>query len=144
MADLLLTTRYAKLVGKHWAYNFVRLHQNSSPTHIYTVVDKQEKAIATLTHKVVLLENEMKELRTEQERKSKRQRLKRKRLQDKGSLSVQQAQDLIAEKELVVEISCGMPGSDGRTDGGEPRVRHCGTCGEAGHNAQTCQIDDSD
>ena len=29
--------------------------------------------------------------------------------------------------------------SGGQGSSGQPRVRHCGTCGKTGHNARTCQ-----
>ena len=30
--------------------------------------------------------------------------------------------------------------SSGRGQGVQLRIRHCGNCGETGHNARTCQI----
>ena len=61
------------------------------------------------------------------------------RLHQGGSLSVQEAEDLVAEKEvdeqINEEIRCVS-----RTKKGELHARHCGICGNTGHNARTCQL----
>jgi hypothetical protein len=71
---------------------------------------------------------------------SKRQRTKKTRLRNGGSLSVQEAEDRIAEIEVDVQIN-----GEGRSKGGqklrtEVRAYRYGNRSEAGHNARTCQI----
>jgi hypothetical protein len=118
----------------------IAAHQGSSPTHIYDVIDLQAKSIAILSHQLVLLKAENRELRTVNERQSKRRRVRRTRLQDGGSLSIQEAEDLIAGKEVDKQLQKDIRESGRRTVGVEPRARRCGNCGKTGHNARTCQV----
>ena len=89
---------------------------------------------------MVLLKAENEELRIANERQSKRRRVKRTRLQDGGSLSIQEAEDLIAGKEVDEQLQKDIRESGRRTMGAEPRARRCGSCGKTGHNARTCQV----
>ncbi|KFY21207.1 hypothetical protein V491_03071 [Pseudogymnoascus sp. VKM F-3775] len=75
-------------------------HRGSSPTHIFDIIDLQAKSISKLAHEIVLLCAENKELYTANERQSKRYRTKRTHLQEGGSLSLQEAMVLMAEKGL--------------------------------------------
>ncbi|KAL2018182.1 hypothetical protein VTK56DRAFT_1155 [Thermocarpiscus australiensis] len=58
----------------------IQYHQGSSPTHIFDIIDLQAKSISKLAYKLVLLRAETKELRTANERLSKRRRTKKTRL----------------------------------------------------------------
>jgi rubrerythrin len=71
---------------------------------------------------------------------SKRQRAKKTRLQQGGSLSFQEAKDLLAENEVDEQIKEETRYNSRRIEGAELRVWHCGVCGNTGHNAQTCQV----
>jgi hypothetical protein len=115
-------------------------HQNSSPTHIFDIIDLQAKSISKLTHEMVLLRAENKDLRTANERQSKRRRTKRIRLQEGGSFSLQEAENLIAQREIEDQLREETRRSSGHTNAGEPRVRHCSNCGKSSHNMRTCQI----
>jgi hypothetical protein len=118
----------------------IEKHQGSSPTHIFDVIDLQAKSISKLAHEMVLLRAETKELRTANERLSKRRRTKKTRLQDGGSLSLQEATVLIAERGLGGRDFEETSGSGGCITVGEPRVRLCSNCKKPGHNARTCQL----
>jgi hypothetical protein len=118
----------------------ISIHQDSSPTHIFEVVDLVTKGLSKLTHRMVLFEAENKELRTANERQSKRRKIKRTRLQEGGSLSLQEAEDIIAEREVGAQLKEETRRGSGRTNVGELCVRHCSNCGKAGHNARTCQV----
>ena len=118
----------------------ISAHQDSSPTHIFEVVDLVTKGLSKLTHRMILLKAENKELRTANERQSKRRKIKRTRLQEGGSLSLQEAEDIIAEREVRAQLKEETRRRSGRTNAGEPHVQHCSNCGKAGHNARTCQI----
>ncbi len=118
----------------------ITAHQGSSPTHIFDMVDLQSKSISLLSHQVVLLKAELQDIRVENERLSKRRRVKRTRLQNGGSLSIQEAEDLIAAKEVDQQLQSDTRQSRVRAKEGEPRARRCGNCGKTGHNARTCQV----
>jgi hypothetical protein len=115
-------------------------HQGSSPTHIFDVIDLQAKSISKLAHEMVLLRAENKELRTANERQSKRRRTKKTRLQDGGSLSLQEAMVLMADRGLGGQDCEETSGSGGCITVCEPRVRLCSNCKKPGHNARTCQV----
>jgi hypothetical protein len=115
-------------------------HQGSSPTHIFDIIDLQAKSISKLAHEIVLLRAETKELRTANERLSKRRRTKKTRLQDGGSLSLQEATVVIADRGLGDQDCEETSRSSGCITVGEPRVRLCSNCRMPGHNARTCQV----
>ena len=89
---------------------------------------------------MVLLEAENKELCTANERQSKRRKTKRIHLQEGGLLSLQKAEDILAEREVGAQLKEETRRRSSHTNAGEPRVRHCSNCGKAGHNARTCQV----
>ena len=115
-------------------------HQGSSPTHIFDIIDLQAKSISKLAHEIVLLRAETKELRTANERLSKRRRTKKTRLQDGGSLSLQEATIVIADRGLGDQDCEETSRSSGCITVGELRVRLCSNCRMPGHNARTCQV----
>jgi AraC-like DNA-binding protein len=115
-------------------------HQGSSPTHIFDIIDLQAKSISRLAHEMVLLRAETKELRTANERLSKRRRTKKTRLQDGGSLSLQEATILMSDWRLGGRDCEEMSGGGDCITVSEPRVRLCSNCKKPGHNARTCQV----
>ena len=74
------------------------------------------------------------------EQQSKRRKTKKTRLQEGGSLSLQEAEEIMAKREVGVQLKEETRRGSGRTNAGEPHVRHCSNCGKAGHNARTCQV----
>jgi hypothetical protein len=115
-------------------------HQGSSPTHILDIIDLQAKSISKLAHEMVLLRAENNELRAANERQSMRRRTKKTRLQDGGSLSLQEAMVLMAGRGLGGPDCEETSGSGARTNAGEPHVRLCSNCKKPGHNVRTCQV----
>ena len=115
-------------------------HQGSSPTHIFDIIDLQAKSISKLAHEMVLLRAEAQELRTANERLSKRRRTKKTRLQEGGSLSLQEAKGLMADRGLGDKDCEETSGSSGCITVGGPRIRLCSNCKKPGHNARTCQV----
>ena len=89
---------------------------------------------------MVLLRTETKELRTANERLSKRRRIKKTRLQDGGSLSLQEATGLIADRGLSGQDYEEISGSSGRTNAGKPHVRLYSNYKKPGHNVRTCPV----
>ena len=115
-------------------------HQNSSPTHMYEVIDSQAKGMSKMAHELVLLRAELKDLRTANEQLSKRRRAKRVRLQEGGSLSVQEAEGLRDKIEVSEQLKEETHHQGSHTIQTEVRPRRCGNCSKTGHNARTCQV----
>jgi hypothetical protein len=114
-------------------------HQNSSPTSMLAAVDQLTKGTMAVMHEVALLRSEVSSLRKANEALSKRRRAKRTRVQLGGSLTLQDAMDLLGPGAVGGEgVQETQPGSGG-AGGGRTRVRCCGVCGKPGHNARTCQ-----
>jgi hypothetical protein len=114
-------------------------HQNSSPTSILGAVDQLTKGTMAMMHQVALLRSEVSSLRKANEALSKRRRAKRTRVQLGGSLTVQDAKDLLDQKAVVGEVVQETQPDSGGTGGGRTKVRCCGVCGKPGHNVRTCQ-----
>ena len=118
--------------------NRIANHQNSSPTSILGAVDQLTKGTTAIMHQVALLRTEVSSLRKANEGLSKRRRAPKRRVQLGGSLTVQDAQDLLNEKAVGVEaVEQTQPGGTGA--GPARKVQCCGVCGKPGHNARTCQ-----
>ncbi|KFY88377.1 hypothetical protein V500_06376 [Pseudogymnoascus sp. VKM F-4518 (FW-2643)] len=120
--------------------NKIAKHQDSSLTHMYTIIDAQARGMSKMAHELVLLRAELKDVRAANEVLSKRQRAKKARLRQGGSLSFQEAEDLVAENEVDKQIKEETHRSSHRTEVAEPRTRRCGICSNTGHNARTCQV----
>jgi len=119
--------------------NRISAHQNSSPTSMIAALDQFAKGATAIMHRVALLEAETSALRKANEALSKRRRAKKTRIRLGGSLTIQDAQDLLDQKdadEQVKKEAQRSRGLGGRAHGG-PRC--CGICGKPGHNARTCQ-----
>jgi hypothetical protein len=89
-------------------------------------------------HRLVFLEEENRRLRKAQVLLSKRQKAKKSRIQEGGSLSQQEAQEIADKRDVEQQIEQETRGSLGRKPRVETRPRRCGTCHEVGHNARSC------
>ena len=115
-------------------------HPGSSPTKSLIAIDHIDKGMKVAMHGMALLKAENQKLQLAMELLSKRRRAKKIRLRNGGSLSVQEAEDRIAEIKVDVQVKDEARSEGGRKPRTEVRARRCGNCGEAGHNARTCQI----
>jgi hypothetical protein len=115
-------------------------HQNSSPTHIISAIDQFTKGSLSIMHKMALMQAEIKDLRAANETLSKRRRAKKTRLQEGGTLSIQEGSDLQEQLDIAQQLKQEIQAGGGRKPRVETRARRCGNCGESGHNTRTCQI----
>jgi hypothetical protein len=88
---------------------------------------------------MALLSAEVQNLRQANEILSRRRRVKRTRLQNRGSMTIQEGQYLIDQMDVDMQVLAESSRSGGQGSSARPRVRRCGTCGKTGHNARTCQ-----
>ena len=56
-------------------------------------------------------------------------------------MTIEEASQAIDQMDVDMQVVAESSRSGGQGSSGQPRVRHCGTCGKAGHNARTCQED---
>ena len=92
-------------------------------------------------HELAIMREENGILRETNHELSKRRRLKNKRLQDGGVLSIEDGQRLMAEKEGNGSQSQSTAAEGSNRQRGRPKGRRCGICGKPGHNARTYDLD---
>ncbi|PWI64139.1 hypothetical protein PCL_12105 [Purpureocillium lilacinum] len=112
----------------------ISTHQNSSPTSVLAAMDKFERGATAMMHEVALLRVEVSSLRKANEGLSKRRRAKKTRVQLGGSLTVQDAQDLLDQKDLDEQIKKEERQGRGRGGAARTKVPRCSNCGGIGHN----------
>ena len=117
----------------------ISAHQNSSPTSMLAAMDQLTKGATAIMHQVALLRTEVSSLRTANEALSKRRRAKKARIRAGGSLTMQEASDLIDQKELDKQLKEEERQGSSRRGLACTKVRGCSRCGKTGHNVRTCQ-----
>jgi hypothetical protein len=120
--------------------NRVSIHQGSSPTPILEAIDQFTKGATGIMHQIALLKSEVNTLREENALLSRRRRAKKTHLREGGSMTLAEGQGLQARNQIEVVIKQETQRSSGRKPRTETRPRTCGVCGNAGHNARTCQV----
>ena len=118
----------------------VTIHQGSSLTAILDAVDQFTKGTSKVIHQLALLQAENRDLQKANKTLSKRQNRKKARLQEGGSLNLQEAQAIIDKRDIMEQIKQETQGSRSRKEREETRARRCGNCNRTGHNVHTCQI----
>jgi len=104
-----------------------------------TAVDRLAKGTMAVMHEVALLRTEVSVLRKANEGLSKRRRAKKTRVRLGGSLTVQDAQDLLDQKAVGEQLAQETRQSGGGVRGSRAKIQCCGVCGKPGHNARTCK-----
>ena len=102
-------------------------------------VDQLTKGTMAVMHQVALLRSEVSSLRKANEALSKRRRAKKSRVQLGGSLTVQDAQDLLDQKAVGGEGVQETQLDSSSAGGSRTKVRYCSVCGKPGYNARTCK-----
>ena len=106
-----------------------------------SAIDQLSKGAVAIMHENALLKAEVRNLRTANSNLAKRRKAKKTRVQREGTLSIGEAQDLLHQKDTNRQLGEEMRASNISTRRTQPREMHCSTCGEAGHNARTCEMD---
>jgi len=104
-----------------------------------TAVDRLAKGIMAVIHEVALLRSEVLALRKANKGLSKRRRAKKTRVRLRGSLTIQEAQDLLDQKAVGEQLAQETRQSGSSARGSRTKIRYCGVCGKPGHNARTCK-----
>ena len=90
---------------------------------------------------MTLLSAEVRTLRAANEALSKRRRAKKARVRQGGALTIEDVQDLIAQKDVDKQVQRDVRAARGNRGEGQPSGRRYRTCGKASYNARTCQED---
>ena len=88
---------------------------------------------------MALLRAEVSALRKANEGLSKRRRAKKTRIRLGGSLTVQDARDLLDGKAVGEQLAQEERQNRGGAGGSRTKIQCCGVCGKPGHNARTCK-----
>jgi hypothetical protein len=119
----------------------IQKHQGSSPTPIVEIVDQLQRGTAMLLHGQTLLAARVLQLEALNKAASERKSRKRKRIQEGGDLSKEEAEDLIAQCDVGAQIKGESREGRARTGVGKRGKGHCKRCRETGHNSRTCKKD---
>jgi hypothetical protein len=105
------------------------------------IVDQLQRGTAILLHGQTLLAARVLQLEASNKAASERKSRKRKRIQEGGDLSKEEAEDLMAQCDVGAQIEGESREGRARTGAGKRGKRHCKRCGETGHNSRTCEKD---
>jgi hypothetical protein len=117
----------------------IQKHLDSLATSMVDAFEKLAKGAAVVAHKLALAQKEIAELQTANKAATQRKSHKRKRIQKEGTLKVEEGLHLVALKEFRARSDGKGASKKVRTEEAGPSQRHCGCCGNAGHNAQNCK-----
>jgi hypothetical protein len=119
----------------------IQRHQGSSPTPMMEIVDQLQRGTAMLLHGQTLLAARVLQLEASNKAASERKSRKRKRIQEGGDLSKEEAEDLIAQCDVRAQIEGESRDGRARTGAVKRGKGHCRRCRETGHNSRTCKKD---
>lgn len=102
-------------------------------------IDQFAKGTKAIMHEVALLRAEVSTLRKSNEDLSKRRRAKKTRVRLRGSLTIQEAEDLLDQKAADKQVIEETRQSTRSTRGARTKARCCSVCSKPRHNMRTCQ-----
>ena len=105
------------------------------------IVDQLQRGTAMLLHGQTLLAARVLQLEASNKAASERKSRKRKRIQKGGDLSKEEAEDLIAQRDVGAQVEGESREGRVRTGTGKRGKGHCRLCREIGHNSRTCKKD---
>ena len=119
--------------------NRIACHQGSSLTPLFETVATLAKGTERMAHEMTLLSAEVRTLRAANEALSKRRRAKKTRIRQGGALTVEDAQDIITQRDADEQLRRDVRAAGGSRKEGQLSARRYSACEKPGHNARTCQ-----
>jgi hypothetical protein len=119
----------------------IRDYRSSSAESLQDIVHQFQKGAEMMVHTQVLMAAEIVRLWATNKAASERKARKRKRIQLGGTLSQQEAEEIIAAQEVVVQAEAERCEERVQAGGSNKGICCCKTCGEVGHNKRTCKKD---
>jgi hypothetical protein len=121
--------------------NRIRTHASSSPTPLVELMQQFYRGVEIVVHSATLIAQHNEQLQAANTAASERKSRKRKRIQKGGTLTQEEAEDIVAQREALAEAEAERR-EERRAAGGSSRgIPHCRTCGKPGHNKRTCKKD---
>ena len=93
-----------------------------------------------MVHSLTILKAENESLRNANKLATQRRQRRKRRIQQQGTLSIQNRQDLIDQSAVEGQILQETRQSHMRQDGAALGRRRCGRCHEVGHRIETCPL----
>lgn len=119
--------------------NRIIRHQDSSPSSINEAFDQLVKGAQLMVHSATLLKAEVKVLQEANQVKKRRERKRKRRIYQGGSLTIKEGEELVrgtqTQQEEQEEDTIVTRGPQSKT-----KRRRCGLCNQVGHNARTCEV----
>jgi hypothetical protein len=119
----------------------IRAHKSSSPESIIEMVLQAKKGSVIKVHANTLLEARVAALEQANNAASERKKRKKRRIQEGGTLSQAEAEELIAQRDAEVQLEVEKREERVQAGGSSKGIRRCRSCNEAGHNKRTCKKD---
>jgi hypothetical protein len=99
------------------------------------------RGVEIVMHSATLIAQHNEQLQAANTAASERRSRKRKRIQKGGTLTQEEAENIVAQRDAGV-LAEEVRREERRAAGGSGRgIPHCRTCGEPGHNKRTCRKD---
>jgi hypothetical protein len=98
------------------------------------------KGTELLAYELTLANAEIRTLRQANKALSKRRRAKKTRVRQGGALTVEDAHDVLAQREVDKQIQRDKCSGEAFQNKGKSAEQRYGICRKTGHNAQTCQV----
>jgi len=102
-------------------------------------MDRLAKGTMAIMHEVALLRTEVSVLRKANKGLSKQRRAKKTHIRLRGSLTIQEAQDLLDQKVIGEQVAQETRQNNSGAGGSRTKIRCYGVYGKPGHNARTCK-----
>jgi hypothetical protein len=113
----------------------IRDHKSSSPDSIIEMILQVKKGSTLKEHSHMLLEARVAKLEADNNAASERKKRKRKRIQEGGTLSQAEAEEIVRQRDAEAEAEAERMQAGGSSKG----IHRCKACGKAGHNKRTCK-----
>ena len=97
------------------------------------------KGTIAVIHKVALLRTEVSALRKANKGLNKQRRAKKTHIRLGGSLTIQEAQDLLDQKAVGKQLAQEGRRNGGGAGGSRTKIQYCNVYGKPGHNTRTCK-----
>jgi hypothetical protein len=117
----------------------IQRHLDSSPTSMVSAFEQLAKGVSIVAHRLVLAQARITKLKAANKASARQKLHKRKWIQQKGTLTVEEGAQLAALQEFGARGDGKKGKKRARAD--EGNQRKCGNCGKTGtgHNTQTCK-----
>jgi len=122
----------------------IRRHKGSSPASIIEALDQLKKGAEVMVHSAVLMRERIARLEKANEAATSRKQRKKKRIQQRGTLTKAETEEIIAQMDVEQQLEVEMRQGKARSRARRQASARCSRCRQAGHNSRTCKNDTRD